>query len=450
MVFTNLLTKYDQPVPRYTSYPTLPFWDKEVPDVEVWKKKVIEAFRKDRAISLYIHLPFCESLCTYCGCNKRITKNHQVEDPYIESVLKEWRMYLDLLPGKPLIREIHLGGGTPTFFAPERLKYLIENILKGTEITEEVSFSFEAHPSSTTYEHLAALRECGFRRISLGVQDFSDKIMKVINRFQTVGQIRQVTQWARDLGYESVNYDLIYGLPFQTEGNIRTNVELLKELRPDRIAFYSYAHVPWIKPSQRAYSEADLPDKYAKRELYELGRDLLEGEGYVDIGLDHFSLPSDELHIAMKNGSLHRNFMGYTPHSTRLSIGLGASSISDTWHAYAQNEKGIEKYQERIQNGEFPLIKGHFLTHTDQFIRRRILDIMCHYETSWETPLQYSPILRHSLDRLQALANDGLITFDDHSLHVTEAGKPFIRNICLALDTHYWASKPKEQLFSKL
>ncbi len=447
---TQLLTKYDQPVPRYTSYPTLPFWDQSQPDVEIWKEKVIQAFEKDSAISLYIHLPFCESLCTYCGCNKRITKNHQVEDPYIESILKEWRMYLDLFPGKPMIREIHLGGGTPTFFAPERLQYLIENILKTTQTTDVVSFSFEAHPASTTYEHLKALRSCGFRRISLGVQDFSDQIMKVINRFQTVAQIRQVTEWARALDYESVNYDLIYGLPFQTEENIRTNVALLKELRPDRIAFYSYAHVPWIKPSQRAYSETDLPDKYTKRKLYELGCDLLEAEGYVDIGLDHFALPSDELYIAMKAGSLHRNFMGYTPHSTRLSIGLGASSISDTWHAYAQNEKGIEKYQDRINAGEFPLIKGHFLNHTDQFVRQCILDIMCRYQTSWQTPLREHPTLKASYDRLINLANDGLIQFDDYSLEVTALGKPFIRNICLALDTHYWASKPQEQLFSKL
>lgn len=443
-----LLKKYDVPAPRYTSYPTVPYWQEAAPTEQNWTEKVKAAFCMNPEVSLYIHLPFCERLCTYCGCNKRITKNHQVEDPYIQTILKEWQMYLNILPGKPAITEIHLGGGTPTFFSPAHLEQLVTGILMDTTLSDNYEFGFEAHPASTTYEHLATLRKLGFQRLSIGVQDFDNEILRIINRLQTFEDVERVTLQARELGYTSLNYDLIFGLPLQTPQNIEDNIEKVNRLRPDRLAFYSYAHVPWIKPSQRAYSEADLPAGESKRALYELGRTLLEENDYREIGMDHFALPADSLYKAMKDGSLHRNFMGYTPNYTRLSIALGASSISDSWDAFIQNEKHIETYTERVGQGQFPIQRGHLLNREDQLIRQHVLNIMCRMQTAWHIQEMQCDALFEGVERLEEFVADGLVVLEPFSLKVTEAGRPFIRNICMALDARYWRKQPEGQLFS--
>lgn len=444
-----LLEKYDRPAPRYTSYPTAPYWNEGF-DQTSWKNHLQYSFNENRDISLYIHLPFCEQLCTYCGCNKRITKNHGVEHPYIAAVLQEWQMYLEALPGKPRLREIHLGGGTPTFFSPGSLRSLLQPILASVELAPDFEGSFEAHPASTSHEHLLSLYKLGFRRLSVGVQDFDPFIMGIINRSQTEAQIRQVTEWARLIGYDSINFDLIFGLPFQTPEHIRANVSKVRQMRPDRIAFYSYAHVPWIKPSQRAYSEKDLPLGAEKRALYELGCDLLLEAGYREIGMDHFALPHDSLAVAHTAGKLHRNFMGYTPAHTNLCIALGASSISDSWTAFVQNEKHIETYQQRVGEGEFPLIKGYELSEEDRILRRHILNLMCGQYTSWRQESERCTALYAGLERLHELEADGLVVRGDRTLTITESGRPFLRNICLAFDAHYWAAQPKQPTFSRL
>ena len=445
-----LLKKYNIPAPRYTSYPTVPYWQKEPIQEDSWKLRVKKAFGKNRELSLYIHLPYCEQLCTYCGCNKRITKNHQVEEPYIQTVLKEWQLYLDTFSEKPIIKDIHLGGGTPTFFSPENIRTLIEGITSTALVAEDHEFGFEAHPASTTLSHLETLKELGFNRISIGVQDFDSEILRIINRNQDYDDVHKVTTWARFLGYRGINYDLIFGLPLQTEEHIRSTMEKVNLLRPDRIAFYSYAHVPWIKPSQRAYSEKDLPVGEEKRKLYDLGKELLEESGYHEIGLDHFALDTDELFHSLENKSLHRNFMGYTPNYTLLSIGLGVSSISDSWDGYVQNEKKIEDYRERVENGELPFFRGHLLTTEDQVLRQHILNLMCRYETSWfEEHLRCSSIY-DSFPRLEEMEKDGLITREPFSIKVNEKGKPFIRNICLALDARFWRKQPEDALFSQV
>ncbi len=444
-----LLQKYDVPAPRYTSYPTVPYWDDPAPGQTAWATALVNAFADGRSISLYIHLPYCERLCTYCGCNKRITKNHRVELPYIETVLKEWQLYLDTLPGKPLLREVHLGGGTPTFFSPENLAYLMKNIYNDVELADDFEAGFEAHPASTSSEHLQVLYDLGFRRLSIGVQDFDDDILRIINRLQTFEDVERVTQEARAMGYGSINYDLIFGLPFQTPRHIRDNMEKIKSLRPDRIAFYSYAHVPWIKPSQRAYLETDLPTGEEKRALYELGRELLELTGYREIGMDHFALPTDGLYRALADGSLHRNFMGYTPLYTRLSVALGASAISDTWDMFIQNEKTIETYTVAVEAGRFPIHRGHHLTDEDQVLRQHILNIMCRARTNWEKPDQQCGALYEGLERLADLEADGLVHVSPCQLDVTERGRSFLRNICMALDARYWKRQPEGRLFSQ-
>lgn len=449
MTDTSLLDRYNVPAPRYTSYPTVPYWQESPPTEAEWRDKVLHAFAQNNEISLYIHLPYCEQLCTYCGCNKRITKNHQVEQPYIESILQEWALYLAMLPARPILREIHLGGGTPTFFSPEHLQYLLQHILDTATVADDHEFGFEAHPNSTSEAHLQTLYDLGFRRISVGVQDTAPEILEIIHRTQTLEEVRQVTAWARAIGYTSINYDLIFGLPLQTPDHIRRTMAELETLRPERIAFYSYAHVPWIKPSQRAYSEADLPQGPEKRRLYELGRTLLEEMGYVEIGMDHFALPGDSLCEAMDTGALHRNFMGYTPFYTRLSIGLGASSISDSWDAFVQNEKTIETYQAAVAEGRIPIAKGHLLTREDQILRAHILNIMCRFETYWEEEDLQCEALYDGLRRAQPLQEDALLELFPEKLRIPPAGRPFLRIACMALDAHYWRKQPSGQLFSQ-
>lgn len=451
MLSKHLIDKYNVAAPRYTSYPTVPYWNKDAFDKQLWAEHVKSAFefsnRKD-GISLYIHLPFCESLCTYCGCNTRITKNHAVEEPYINALLKEWAIYCNIFKDHPVIKEIHLGGGTPTFFSPANLKHLIKSILVNADVHPEADFGFEGHPANTTYEHLKVLYDLGFRRLSLGIQDFDPKVQFIINRIQTFDQVKEVTEWARQIGYTSVNYDLIYGLPLQTFGSLADTVEKVSLLMPDRIAFYSYAHVPWIKPGQRRFTEKHLPSADEKRALYDLGHSMLTALGYNDIGMDHFALPDDALYIAEQTKKLHRNFMGYTHQYTRLLVGLGVSSISDTWDAYAQNVKNVEEYIAIVSNNELPVVKGHFLSAEDMIIRKHILNIMCKGGTEWNHREEPCYGLLEGLERIQGLAEDGLVDLNSYRLMVTPTGKRFLRNICMALDARLWADQPSTQLFS--
>lgn len=448
--YINLADKYNVPAPRYTSYPTMPYWDNNTFSLKAWQNSVKWAFAEssEDGISLYVHLPFCEDLCTYCGCNTRITKNHAVEVPYINAVLKEWHMYKNIMEGTPLIREIHLGGGTPTFFSPENLKLLIDGILNGISIHADAVFSFEAHPGNTTVAHLQALYDLGFRRLSLGIQDFDEKVQQIINRRQSVEQVRNVTHQARKIGFTSINYDLIYGLPLQNIMGLVKTMHLVAELNPDRIAFYSYAHVPWVKPGQRKFTENDLPDSHAKNKLREIGRSLLKSYGFMEIGMDHFALPNDALFTAERTGTLHRNFMGYTENHTQLLIGLGVSSISDACYAFAQNVKVVEEYLELVNANVLPVVKGHILTGEDLIIRKHILNIMCKGHTMWNHHTEPCASLLDGINRLQPLADDGLIELDSLGLTVTAVGKKFLRNICMAIDSRLWASQPGTQLFS--
>jgi oxygen-independent coproporphyrinogen III oxidase len=451
MNIQHLIDKYHVPAPRYTSYPTVPYWNTEPPLISDWIQSVQLSFKqsnKQDGISLYVHLPFCESLCTYCGCNTRITKNHQVEDPYIEAVLKEWDLYCDVLEDKPLIKEIHLGGGTPTFFSHINLQRLIDGLLKRADIHKSAEFSFEGHPNNTTREHLQTLYDLGFRRVSLGIQDFDRKVQFVINRMQSFEQVKLVTDQAREIGYTSINFDLIYGLPLQTVAGLEETVKKVISLLPDRIAFYSYAHVPWVKPGQRRYTEEHLPSVALKQELYELGRKMFTDTGYEEIGMDHFALKTDSLCLAEQSGKLHRNFMGYTHQYTQLMISLGVSSISDTWFAFAQNVKKVEDYLELVNQGTFPVFKGHILTAEDLIIRKHILNLMCSGTTSWSETTEQCEALFTGLQRVEELVKDGLAEMTSTSLTVTPPGKRFLRNICMALDARLYANQPATQLFS--
>lgn len=446
----NLIQKYNIPSPRYTSYPTVPYWNTAEFDKSEHLTRLITSYQKDKneGLSLYIHLPFCESLCTYCGCNKRITKNHKVEGPYIEAVLKEWRMYVDVLGEKPKLAEVHLGGGTPTFFSAKNLGLLMDGILEHATASKKAQFSFEAHPNNTTDAHLRALRQKGFNRVSLGVQDFDPVVQRTINRIQSFAQVRKVTQSARMLGFKSINYDLIYGLPKQTLEGMLDTFDKVLVLNPDRIAFYSYAHVPWKSPSQRGYDENDLPDENMKIQLYNAGKEKLLNNGYVEIGMDHFAKPNDGLAIAAKNGEMHRNFMGYTEAKNDTLIGLGVSAISDAWSSLAQNPISVEAYLEWIENNHIPLVKGHLHSQRDLTVRKAILELMCAFNCSIDflSPKEKEVVV----NRLSEHVTDNLLTIDAEGIHVKPQGHAFIRTVCMALDEFVWTNNsPQKQMFSK-
>ncbi|MBI3240508.1 MAG: oxygen-independent coproporphyrinogen III oxidase [Flavobacteriia bacterium] len=446
----KFITKYNVPGPRYTSYPTVPYWKKEQWTSEDWLTTVKQnrLHFNTNTLSLYIHLPYCDSLCTFCGCHKHITTNHAVEAPYITAVLEEWRIFLASSHESFELEEIHLGGGTPTFFSPSELKRLIVGITETVTLSPNAQLGFEAHPGSTSDEHLAVLRDLGFTRVSFGIQDYDPTVQKAIHREQSFESVAIVHQKARDLGYTSISHDLVFGLPKQQlEGFIET-VNKTISLLPDRISLYSYAHVPWIKGNgQRGFNDDDLPTATTKRALYETAKQLFLEAGYIEIGMDHFALPTDDLAIATHQKALHRNFMGYTTQQSPLLIGLGMSAISDSWFGFAQNEKKISDYFQRIAKGELPITRGHLLTEADLEIRTHILNLMCRFETtvSAESTIDFDQLS----GLLKPMIEDGLVIINDRTVAVTESGIPFVRNCCMAFDAHLNEQQPTKPTFSQ-
>lgn len=447
----SLIDKYNIPGPRYTSYPTVPYWDDSTFSPEKWTESVIRTFKETNAeegISIYIHLPFCEALCTFCACHKRITKQHSVEIPYLESVLKEWQLYLQLFNEKPKLKELHLGGGTPTFFSPENLKTLLEGIFETVDIAEHPEFSFEGHPNNTTRKHLQTLYDLGFRRVSFGVQDYDPKVQKAINRIQSFEKVKEVTEWAKEIGYRGISHDLVFGLPHQTWEAMENTIRKTMELKPDRLAFYSYAHVPWVKGvGQRGFDENDLPSGEEKRRLYEDGKKLLEELGYIEVGMDHFSLEHDDLYQSLIQKKLHRNFMGYTSSKTQLMVGLGMSAISDSWYAFAQNVKTVEEYQTIVEEGRIPVVKGHILNEEDLVVRRHILNLMCQLETTFDHNNSF-PELENAFEMLKEMENDELVEIHDNQIKITEKGRAFTRNVAMVFDLRMMRNKPETRIFS--
>jgi oxygen-independent coproporphyrinogen III oxidase len=449
---SSLIQKYNIPGPRYTSYPTVPYWESDHFSLAAWQATLKRSFaqsNRQEGISLYIHLPFCESLCTFCGCHKRVTKKHEMEQPYIQAVLKEWALYCELLVDKPRIKEIHLGGGTPTFFSPEHLTQLIQGLLAKAEIADGYEFSFEGHPNNTTREHLQALYDVGFRRVSYGVQDYNETVQKAIHRIQPFEHVQRVTEWARDIGYRSISHDLVFGLPFQGLDDVLNTIEQTTRLMPDRLALYSYAHVPWIKGNgQRGFKDADVPKDAVKRQCYEEGKKKLIASGYHEIGMDHFALEHDGMYQSFKQGSLHRNFMGYTASKTQVMIGLGISSISDSWYGFAQNVKSLDEYYDLLEQNQIPVFKGHVLNAEDLVIRKHILNLMCDFHSSWADPSMQFAEIDQVLAQLEEMQQDELIEINDASVTVLEKGQPFVRNICMAFDLRLKRNKPENRIFS--
>jgi len=457
LIADALIAKYDVAGPRYTSYPTVPYWE-AAPTESQWLEHVGRALDaadghgpgEGHGAALYVHIPFCRALCTFCGCNTRITRSHSFVMPYVQALLAELDLYLRPLQRQQLeLGELHLGGGTPTFLTTEELEALLSGLSARTRLRSDAICSIEVDPRVTSAEQLSVLARHGFRRISLGVQDFDPRVQEIVNRVQSEERVAEVTRAARALGYDSVNFDLIYGLPLQTRASVDATMEAVCRLRPDRIALYGYAHVPWIKPGQRRFTDADVPQGQQKRQLYELGRERLQCEGYREIGLDHFALESDSLWKAQQTGSIHRNFMGYTEAFTRPLIGLGVSSIGDAGDAFAQNEKDLRHYQERVERGELPIHRGHRLDAEDRILRRHILRLMTRLQTRWDAPEDYTDHLATAIQRLAEPAADQLVELDAAGVRVTEKGRGFLRNICMAFDARLTRRTPDKVLFSR-
>lgn len=448
MNHSDLLKKYDVPVPRYTSYPTVPYWS-DNPTTGEWIDSLKRAFANDRmSWSMYVHVPFCETLCTFCGCNTVIGKNHQREQPYVDMLLKEMSAYLAAVPdikARPL-RQMHLGGGTPTFLNEANLSRMVEGLLKQVTIDQKhFEGSIEVDPRRTTPQQLKALLPFGFKRVSMGVQDFDPEVQRLVNRIQPFEQTRDLTQAARDMGYDSVNFDLIYGLPKQSIESFAPSIDRTVQLRPDRIALYSFALVPWIKPAQRLFKDEDLPAGADKRALYEMAYKKLTEAGYVEIGMDHFALPEDHLAKAMDNKTLHRNFMGYADLRTDVLLGLGVSSISESPDCFHQNEKVLPVYERKTLAREIPTLRGHKLNATDRKHREQILAFMTQGEVTLENNEQANDVKLFLADMIQ----DSLVKIEGLKLSLTAQGKPFLRNACVALDQRLREQKPQTKVFSQ-
>lgn len=448
MTASSLFAKYDVPVPRYTSYPTVPHWS-VTPTRDVWLESLAASLRPTGGgLALYVHVPFCESLCSFCGCNTVITRDHGREGPYVDLVLAELDLYLRHLPAlaEASVRQLHLGGGTPTFLSADHVAALIDGLSSRLRLRADDEFegSIEADPRVTTPDQLSVLRERGFRRLSFGVQDIDPEVQRLVNRRQPEAMTARLCDAARALGYESVNLDLIYGLPSQTPDSMTRLADMVLRLRPDRLAVYSFARVPWIKPAQRKFRDDQVPEGAEKRALYEVIRTRLMDEGYAEIGLDHFALPSDALARAVETGDLYRNFMGYTERRTSMLLGLGVSAISETADCYHQNDKVVTVYERRVREGDLPSFRGHVLTPNDRRRRERILALM----TSFRVLLDPAE-LDDARPILAPLEADGLIELSGTELRVLPAGRPFLRNVASCFDIHYRTTTPSGQVYSR-
>ncbi len=439
--------KYDVPVPRYTSYPTVPQWHR-VPSTDEWLASLARAAeRPDAALAVYVHVPFCESLCSFCGCNTVITRDHSREHGYVDLVLAELGRYVSRVPAlaRQPFRQLHLGGGTPTFLSALALARLADGLGDMLSLDDHTfEGSIEVDPRVTTAAQLATLHDRGFRRVSMGVQDINPDVQHLVNRTQPLEQTSGLCAAAREIGYASVNLDLIYGLPGQSPASMATLAREIVALAPDRLAVYGFARVPWIRPAQRRFRDDQVPAGADKRELYEAIRAPLLSAGYVEIGMDHFARPSDALATAATERRLHRNFMGYTEVRTTTLLGLGVSAISDTPDCYHQNEKVITTYEARVNEGTIPTYRGHVLSDDDRRRRDAIASLM----TTFAVDLGQTDV---GIDdgRLQALVSDEIVRMDEGLLRVLPDGRPFLRNAAALFDAYVGADRSTQPVYSR-
>jgi len=430
----SLIKKYDRPGPRYTSYPPVPYWN-GTPKEHQWLSHIKDNYNENEGIDLYIHIPYCEKLCYYCGCNRSITKNFDKGREYVELLKREWVLYKEKLQFSLKVNSLHFGGGTPTFLKPEYLKDLLSFIKP--DFTEDFLGSIEVDPRTCLPEHLDVLKEFGFERISMGIQDFDLKVQTAINRVQPKELVERVVSEVRKRNFKSLNFDLIYGLPYQTVESIRNSINTVISMSPEMIAFYSYAHLPARLKNQKLLPEEALPVGPEKRELYNQGKGLLENLGYREIGLDHFAKDDSYLAKVHKEHKLLRNFMGYTDKKASVMIGLGITSISNTPISFAQNYKELNPYVESLDKGIIPINHGHTQSQTDLIIEDIVQKIMCNGYVQIEDSSKV-PHWNEILTELSIMEEDGLLNFDEEKciIKTTKVGHVFLRNIAMLFDVN--------------
>jgi oxygen-independent coproporphyrinogen-3 oxidase len=448
----ELLQKYSVPGPRYTSYPTAPYFRTGFSETD-WTDELAAA-SPDRGLSLYAHIPFCDTLCHFCGCNMVATRDYSKTQPYLAYLDQEMAHTAQRVDPGRMVHQLHWGGGTPTYLNPGDIRRLMDMMRRHFTLAADAEISCEIDPRELTREHLVALRESGFNRVSFGVQDMDPDVQQAVNRIQSQTLIQQVLDWSRELGFSSINLDLIVGLPKQTVASFRHTLEQVTEWSPDRLAVFAYAHVPWLKKHQRLIKEEDLPDSATRLGLQQAVNEMLGAVGYVNIGLGHFARPDDELVRAQQNKTLWRNFQGYTTHKDCDILAFGVSSISQTADVYMQNEKNLKRYQERIAATGMAVERGLRLTRDDQIRRDAITRVMCDLELDFaafgqEWNIAFTDYFADALTDLRPLADDGLVTVASDRISVTPRGRLFLRNIGMCFDRYLKETASTQPRYSR-
>lgn len=455
----SLLEKYSTNIPRYTSYPTAPEWNEEF-KIKDYLEACEKANLNKTPVSLYFHLPFCESHCYFCACNVVISKKKEIVSVYLDHLKKEIDYLSQLTSKERIVEQIHLGGGTPTYFSPDELSKLYHFIEERFNISKYCEISVEVDPRVTEYEHLKVLSDLGFNRLSMGIQDFDTTVQEAVNRIQPYDQTYKLFSLARELGFNSINVDLIYGLPNQSLEKFAKTIDLIIKLNPDRIALFNFAYLPELFPHQAKYLlDHSLPDQKEKIKIFKHAVNSLIENGFIFIGLDHFAKPDDELEIARKNKTLHRNFQGYTTKSLCDLYGLGITAISHIQNTYSQNIKKLNPYYEKLDLNEIPIFRGIVLNKDDLLRKEIIMKILCHGEVikseiEDKYDIDFNQYFSYELEKLKEFENDGLLRLQvtghrSQVIQVTPLGQFFLRNIACVFDYYLNKKNGKQRIFSK-
>jgi len=450
----ELLEKYNTRGPRYTSYPTAPKFEADADPAEIYNQWVISNCQVGPgALSFYVHIPFCSKRCWFCGCFTSIPKDDSITDRYLDSLKKEFQLVSSMVDPERPIKQLSLGGGTPTYLTPDRFDRMMKDMKSFWHFHDEAEISVEIDPRTVGKQHLDVLMKHGFNRFSMGVQDFNESVLETIGRPQSLSDTTELVDMLKTAGHDAINFDLIYGLPGQTPESIKHTAEKTVELSPSRIALYSYAHVPWMKKQQKLLERHPLPSPEEKLALFGVAYDVFTKAGYVPVGMDHFAKPDDELVKALQGRSLHRNFMGYTTRRGLDLIGYGVSAISSVNRTYTQNTKDFENYHSSMSDDRMSMERGYFLSIEDDMRRELITDLFCNFyldkeEFGSKWRLNFNDKFADENNRLLAMQDDGLLSLSEKAIEVTPLGRAFVRNICMVFD-QYLEQDPAERRYSQ-
>ena len=451
---SRLIKKYDIAGPRYTSYPTAVQFTSDYNETD-YRQQAAQSNASGRDLSLYFHLPFCDTICYYCACNKVITKDRSKADPYLKMLHKEIAMQGELFDSSRKVNQLHWGGGTPTFISHQQMAELMQVTRQHFNLHDDDNgeYSIEIDPREVTRDSIKLLRDIGFNRMSLGVQDFDPAVQKAVNRIQSEEQTLNALNSARDFGFKSISTDLIYGLPLQNEKSFSQTLQRIIEISPDRISLFNYAHMPTLFKPQRRINEEDMPSAEIKLAILKQSIDTLTTSGYVYIGMDHFAKPNDELSIAQQQGKLYRTFQGYATHADCDLVGMGITSIGTIDNSFSQNVKTLDEYQALISAGKLAILRGVKIDNDDLLRRAVIMQLICHFNLNFSDieskyKIDFNEYFADEITRLAQMCEDGLIEMNTRSIQVTSKGRLLIRNVCMIFD-RYLNHTQNNQRFSK-